>query len=147
MLQFEGTEDLPRPQNEVWPELSDAVRLAEFVPDRESVVSANQDETVCVVRPGFSFVRGTLEMTVRVLERNPDAEARVGFHSKGVGATSDVEVRFRLEANGEGTRVHWTAEVKQLTGLLKLAPQGLVRGAAQKVVRDVWANVAAKLRP
>src|SRR5262245_8857319 len=134
MLQFEGTEDLPRPQSEVWQQLNDAGCLAEFIPDRDSVKSATADEVVCIVRPGFSFGRGTLEMTIRVLERTPESEARVNFHSKGVGATSDVEVRFRLEPLAEGCRVHWIAEVKQLTGLLKLVPQGLVRGAAQKIV-------------
>src|SRR4051812_46456782 len=126
MLQFEGSEELPRPPGEAWAHLSDASRLAEFVPDRESVTSAAADEATCTVRPAFSFMSGTLEMTVRVLERKPESEARVGFHSKGVGATSDVEVHFRLEPLGEGTRVRWKAEVKQLTGLLKLAPQGLV---------------------
>jgi carbon monoxide dehydrogenase subunit G len=146
MLQFEGTEDLPRSPSDVWPQLNDAGRLAEFIPDRESLKSAAADEAVCVVHPGFSFVRGTLEMTIRVLERKPESEARVNFHSKGVGATSDVEVSFRLEPLGEGTRVHWKAEVKQMTGLLRFAPQGLVRGAAQKVVRDIWTNVRAKLQ-
>lgn len=145
MLQFEGTEDLSRPLSEVWPELSEAGRLVEFVPDRESLRSAGADEAECVVKPGFSFMSGTLDMTIRVLERKPQDEARVLFHSKGIGATSDVEVLIRLEPHGDGTRVRWNAEVKQLTGLLKLLPQGLIRAAARKVVNDVWAGVRTRM--
>lgn len=146
MLQFQGTEDLPRPPKEVWAQLSEADRLVEFVPDRESVKSAASDEAVCIVHPSLGFMRGNLEMTVRVLERQPENAVRVNFHSKGVGASSDVEVAIRLEPLGElATRVQWTAEVKQLTGLLRMVPQGLVRGAAQKVVGEVWTNVRAKL--
>ena len=42
--------------------------------------------------------------------------------------------------------MHWIAEVKELGGLLKMVPQGLIRGAAQKVLDDAWTAVEAKLR-
>jgi len=41
--------------------------------------------------------------------------------------------------------VSWTAEVTQLGGLLKMVPAGLIRGAAHKVIEDVWDGVAKKL--
>ncbi len=35
----------------------------------------------------------------------------------------------------------------QLGGLLKMVPSGLIRGAAQKVIEDVWDGIAKKLVP
>ena len=39
----------------------------------------------------------------------------------------------------------WTGTVTAMTGLLKLAPKGLVQATAQKVIDDVWAAVSARL--
>jgi hypothetical protein len=35
--------------------------------------------------------------------------------------------------------------VKNLGGLLKMVPGGLIRGSANKVIEDVWTGVAQKL--
>jgi len=48
-------------------------------------------------------------------------------------------------AHETGTRVRWVAEVTHLGGLLKLVPQGLVRGAAEKVINDVWAVIEKRI--
>jgi carbon monoxide dehydrogenase subunit G len=65
--------------------------------------------------------------------------------SKGIGTSSDVEAVLALAPHGEGTRVHWQAEVTRLGGLLKAVPAGLIRGAAQKVIDDVWTGVQARV--
>ena len=68
------------------------------------------------------------------------------LHSKGIGSSSTVEATLVLAALGEtATRVHWVAEVKELGGLLKLVPSGLIRGAAQKVIADAWTAAEAKM--
>jgi carbon monoxide dehydrogenase subunit G len=98
-----------------------------------------------VLRPGFAFVRGTLDVTLQVVDAVAPASARLLLHSKGIGTSSDVEAALSLAAHGPGTRVHWAAEVKALGGLLKMVPAGLIRGAAEKVVGDAWNAVAARL--
>ena len=52
---------------------------------------------------------------------------------------------LQAPAEGGGTAVHWTGDLTEVTGLLKMVPKGLLQGAAQKVIDDVWAAVAAKL--
>src|SRR5205085_2507237 len=98
-----------------------------------------------VVHPGFSFARGTLEVTMEILERQKLESARFRLTSKGVGTSSVVESTLKLTADGTGTKVGWTAEVTQLGGLLKMVPAGLIRGAAHKVIEDVWDGIATKL--
>jgi 2-furoyl-CoA dehydrogenase large subunit len=145
MERFEGEKDFPQPPAELWAKLSDARFLVQCIPDVESVKDAAVDHAVLVLRPGFSFVRGTLDATLRVVDVEAPTAARILIANKGIGSSADVEATVAVAPQGSGTRVHWTAEVKALGGLLKMVPSGLIRGAAQKVVNDAWSAVEAKL--
>ncbi|HTU92536.1 MAG TPA: carbon monoxide dehydrogenase subunit G [Gemmataceae bacterium] len=145
MVRFEGEKDFSQPPAELWAKLSDARFLVQCIPDVESVPEVQSDHAQLVLRPGFSFVRGTLEATLRVVDAVAPASARYLIANKGIGSSADVEATIALDPQGTGTRVHWTAEVKSLGGLLKMVPSGLIRGAAQKVVQDTWSAVEAKL--
>ena len=145
MVRFEGEKDFPQEPAELWAKLSDARFLVQCIPDVESVKVQESDRAELVLRPGFSFVRGTLDVTLRVVDALAPSSARYLFASKGIGSSSDVEATVALVPQGTGTRVRWTAEVKALGGLLKMVPAGLIRGAAQKVVNDAWSAVEAKL--
>ena len=158
MLRFEGDRDFPLPPAELFAKLTDARFLTACVPDVEKVSVQEADRAVFTVRPGLAFARGALEVTLQVVEKAPPTSARMMMTSKGVGSSSTVEASLGLapHANplspagggqgGGGTRMHWIAEVKELGGLLKMVPHGLIRGAAQKVLNDAWAAVEAKLR-
>jgi carbon monoxide dehydrogenase subunit G len=70
------------------------------------------------------------------------ASLKFSQKSKGIGSSSEVETALDLSPCEQGTKVAWRAEVKSLGGLLKMVPSGLIRGAAQKVIEDVWNGVA-----
>jgi carbon monoxide dehydrogenase subunit G len=145
MIQFEGDREFALPPAALGEKLSDARFLVTCIPDVESVARAEPSEAVCVIRPGFAFVRGTLELTLRVVESVPAQSAKLLLLSKGMGNSSTVESLLTLAPKDTGTHLHWQAQVKELGGLLKLVPQGLIRGAAQKVVADAWKAVEARL--
>jgi carbon monoxide dehydrogenase subunit G len=145
MLRFEGDKDLPRPPAEVWGKLTDTRFLVGCIPDVETVKEQSAGRAVFVVRPGFAFVRGSLDVVLQVVEAAEPSAARLRAQSKGIGSSSTVEAALALSAQGPGTRVHWTAEVTELGGLLKMVPSGLVQGAAQKVIHDIWASVESRL--
>lgn len=146
MLQFEGSKDFPRhAPAELWTKLSDARFLVQCIPDVHEVKQQTAEQAVCVLRPGLAFVRGTLELTLRIAEATSPTSVRLSLATKGIGTTSEVEVVLALTPQESGSRVNWTAEVKSLGGLLKAVPQGLIRGAAQKVINDAWASVESHL--
>ncbi|MHB1424133.1 MAG: SRPBCC family protein [Gemmataceae bacterium] len=145
MVRFEGDKDFPLSQRDLWAKLSDARFLVQCIPDVESVAEVESDRASLVLRPGFSFVRGTLEATLRIVDAHEPTSARYTISNKGIGSSADVEATIALSPQGGGTRVHWTAEVKSLGGLLKMVPSGLIRGAAEKVVNDAWNAAEAKL--
>ena len=145
MLQFEGDQEFTQPCSHVFAKLSDARFLLECVPGVEAVSKAEASEAICTIRPGFTFVRGTLELTLQVLERTPGTRIKVLARAKGLGSGNDVEGTLDLSPASGGTRLHWSAEAKNFTGLLKLVPAGLMQGAAQKVIADVWNEVEKRL--
>ncbi len=145
MVRFEGDKVFPQAPTELWTKLSDARFLVQCIPDVESVTEVGPDHAQIVLRPGFSFVRGTLEATLRVLDAVSPQAARFLIANKGIGSSADAEATITLVPQGAGTLLRWTAEVKALGGLLKMVPSGLIRGAAQKVVNDTWNAVEAKL--
>ena len=146
MTRFEGDRDFPQPPVVLFAKLTDARFLATCLPDVESVSVQESERAVLTLRPGLAFARGTLEVTLQVVEKTPPTAARMLLTSKGIGSSSTVEASLALAPHNDGTRVHWVAEVKELGGLLKMVPQGLIRGAAEKVLNDAWAAVEAKLR-
>jgi uncharacterized protein len=146
MTRFEGDRDFPQPPANLFAKLTDARFLVTCLPDVESVSEQEADRAVLTLRPGLAFARGTLEVTLQVVEKTPPTAARMLLTSKGIGSSSTVEASLALAPHNDGTRVHWIAEVKELGGLLKMVPQGLIRGAAEKVLNDAWAAVEMKLR-
>src|SRR5581483_1568715 len=96
MLHFEGDNDFPQPPSEIRARLSDARFLVECIPGVESLREASPTRAVCILRPGFSFVRGTLEITLQVSDAVADASLRVLAHSKGIGSSNDVETTLTL---------------------------------------------------
>ena len=69
MLRFEGDRDFSRAPAELWARLTDARFLVRCVPDVSTVSRAEADEAAFVVRPGLAFVRGTLEVTLKVADK------------------------------------------------------------------------------
>jgi carbon monoxide dehydrogenase subunit G len=145
MQRFEGDREFRQAPGEVFGLLSDAGFLARCIPDVEKVKLAEADRAELVLRPGLAFLRGTLEVQLRVTEARSPSLVRLRVTSRGIGSSSDAEATLNLSPQGSGTRVHWEVEIKSLGGLLKMVPSGLIRGAADKVFADAWNAVEARL--
>ena len=137
MLRFEGESLLPGTPEINAARLKDATFLVKRLPDLEKTISVEPSRATFTLRPGLSFVRGTIEVNLEIREEG--AEIVHVVKSKSIGATSEVEARLTVAAAEGQTRLTWVAEVKNLTGLLKAVPQGLIKAAAQKVIADTVA--------
>jgi carbon monoxide dehydrogenase subunit G len=145
MVHLEGDKDFPQTPSALWAKLSNGQFLAECVPGMVSIKDASPESAVVVLRPGFSFVRGTLEVTLRRVEATPETALRYEILGKGIGSSSTVESTLTLAAQEAGTRVHWVADITNLGGLLKAIPQGLIQASAERVILDTWTAIEAKV--
>ena len=145
MIHFEGDRIFSIPSADVFAKLGDASFLVGCLKDVEEVVEHSADRAVWKLQPGFSFVRTKLDITMTIVERVPTSAVKITMFSKGIGATSTVQSQLALQAAGGGTAVHWSADIVELTGLLKLVPKGLISSASSKIIEDTWSEIEKKL--
>jgi carbon monoxide dehydrogenase subunit G len=145
MLQFEGEKTLPLGPEACWMKLTDSEFLSQCIPNVESVSQSAPSQIQLKLRPGVSFVRGTLDVTIKVEKGEPGKSARYAAHSRAIGSSSDAEAKLNLEPVPGGTHLRWTVVIKTLGGLLKAVPQGLIKASVQKVITDLWSEVEQKL--
>jgi carbon monoxide dehydrogenase subunit G len=145
-LLFEGERRFGMAPEQLWPKLRDASFLVHCIPDATVHGTPTRDRAECLVRPGFTFVRGQLETSIQILDAQEPAQVKFALASKGVGSQAAIETALALEPSESGTLVRWTADVTQLGGLLKMVPAGLIRGAAQQVIGQVWDSIETKLK-
>lgn len=145
MQPFQGERIFALPPEQLWPKLRDAAFLATCIPEGTPHDNATRDRARCTVHPGFSFMRGRLDVTIEVIDGTEPTTVKYLQKSEGIGSSSEVETALTLMPHAGGTKVLWRSEIKSLGGLLKMVPGGLIRGAANKVIEDGWNGVAQKL--
>lgn len=145
MLHFEGVREFALPPQALFARLSDAAFLVTCIPDASIQGQPTKEEAVCSVKPGLSFVGGTMEVTIRVVEATSPSALKFQLNSKGIGSSSQVETNLTVAPTAAGSRVEWKTDVVSLGGLLKVVPAGLIRGAAQKTIEDIWNGIAQRV--
>lgn len=144
MIHFEGEKFFPLPLHLTAAKLSDAGFLAGTLPDAE-VTEAVADRAAWKIKPKLAFLSGSLNVELTRTASEPDKSVAFQVLAKAIGATSTVVVVLAFAEKDGGTAVHWTGDLTQVTGLLKMVPKGLLQGSAHKVIEDVWSAVEAKL--
>ncbi|MSR53733.1 MAG: hypothetical protein EXS09_10655 [Gemmataceae bacterium] len=144
MIRFEGDRHFPLPKQIVASKLSDAAFLVSCLQKVEKVLESTPDRAAWKLRTGFSFLSTSLDVTLSVTNREAD-KTTYDAHSKGVGASSLVRAVLSFLPSGEGTAVHYEAEVVERTGFLKIVSNGLIQAAAKTVIEDTWKSIEAKL--
>ena len=145
MIHFEGHREFPLPIADVFAKLGDAAFIVSCLKDVDEVIAMSADHAEWKLRPGFSFIRGTLDIKMEILERIANTSIKVRLNSRGIGATSTVESTIAFQSKESGTAVDWSADITELTGLLKLVPKGLISSTAGKVIEETWGEIEKKL--
>ena len=145
MIHFEGDKSIPLPAAEVAARLSDVAWLVGCLSDVK-VTEASPNRAAWKLKPKLAFLTGSLDTVAEAIGREPGKSVAFKFTTKAIGASSTVTAELRFaEGEAGGTAIHWTADLVEVTGLLKMVPKGLLQGTAQKVIDDVWAVVTARL--
>jgi carbon monoxide dehydrogenase subunit G len=144
VIHFEGTETFPLAIETVSAKLSDAGFLANCLADAV-VTEASPDRAVWTVKPKLTFLSGELHTVCTASDKQPSAQVRFRLETKGIGSASVVEAKLDFAPDGTGTLVKWVGDMTSMTGLLKLAPKGLVEATAKKVIAEAWAEIHKKL--
>ncbi len=143
--EFGGQEPFRAPPEKLFALLTDLDALAATIPDLVSSEKIDDRMLKCVVRPGFSFLRGTMKLAISVGETSPPTSATMNVDAQGIGVSMKVTSRLAISPEGEGSRLDWTANVCELKGLIAAVSPGLIKAAADQVIRHAWMAVRKQL--
>lgn len=144
-MRLSGEEIFTQDPQTIYNRLNDMQFMSQTIPGMQKVEETQPGRMVVKVKPGFSFIAGTLTLTMETSNQRPNEALTVQVKGKGIGASVVVKTDILLAPEGNGTKLSWTAEVLERTGLLKPVPQGLIEGAASKIVNDLWESFRQKL--
>ncbi len=139
---FAGEESFAASADRTFAALIDPDVLAQCIPDLVSSKRVDDHTLQCTVKPGFSFIRAKLKMTVVLNEIDPaQRSAVIDITSKGIGTSMNVQCRLAVTGQEGRSRVVWKANIAQLSGLIAAVSPALIRGAADKVIQDGWSSL------
>jgi carbon monoxide dehydrogenase subunit G len=147
MLTFNGEESFAVPPAKLFAALTDLNQLAAAIPDVVSSRRLDQRSMECVVRPGFSFLRGTLKLVIEIDSLQPPESAELHVIATGIGVQMRVESQLKVSPTDVGSKLLWTAAVTELKGLVATVPQSLISAAANQVVQQSWKKIHTRLDP
>src|ERR1043166_891624 len=145
--QFGGEEQFTVEPARLFYVLTNIDSVAAMIPDLESSKQIDAQTLECVVRPGFSFLRGTLKMLVKMTDVLPPDRATMQVTAQGIGVNIEMVSHLEVAAHSFGSLLKWQAEVVSMKGLISPVSTGLVRAAADQVIRHVWKRVHEKVDP
>lgn len=144
-LQFGGEERFAAPPEKVYALLTDLDGLGASIPDLVSAERVDERTLACTVRPGFSFLRGTMKLKITLDELTPPSQATLKIDSQGIGVAMKVVSQMTLEPDAAGTKLTWNAAVPEMKGLVATVSPGLVKAAADQVIRHGWKQMHERL--
>lgn len=146
-MEYSGEERFENVPEEIWDALTNPEFLCQCFPGVDRVAHVDSRSATVVVRPGFSFIRGTLEVKFEFGELNAPVHGDVSIELKGIGISAWFEARFQISPCQGGSRVAWSVREQELGGLLKAVSPGLIQAAGQKVALDTWSSIRSRLSP
>jgi carbon monoxide dehydrogenase subunit G len=136
--QFNGEEQFTVEPARLYAVMTDLDVIAAMIPDLVSHQRANAQTLECVVRPGFSFLRGTMKLSIMLGDLTPPEKATMHVAAQGIGIAMKVDSRLDISPTPTGSQLNWQAEICELKGLIATVSPALVRAAADQVVRQAW---------
>jgi len=115
------------------------------IPDLVSSERVDDRSMRCVVRPGFSFLRGTLKLVISLDDLQPPTAASMHIAAQGIGVSMRVASKLRIAADAGGSKLAWAAQVEEIKGLAAALSPALIKAAADQVIRHAWTQVRAQM--
>jgi len=144
-VQFGGDETFRATPERLYALLTDLDAMARTIPDLVSSERVDAQTLRCVVRPGFSFLRGTLKLTISLADLAAPEQAAMNVAAQGIGVSMRIASTLRIAAADAGSKLTWDARLEEVKGLAAALSPGLIKAAADQVIRHAWTQVRQQL--
>lgn len=139
-IHLSGEEQFSQSREKLFDCLTDLTFMAKTVPGLEKIEHVEPKSLRCRVKPGFSFLAGSMKLAFEITDEKPPDEAIMRVKGKGIGSSVTIETAVKLVSENNETKLQWNSEVKELTGLSKIISRGLVEAAAKKINQETWSS-------
>ncbi len=143
MSELTGTERLTAPVAWVGANLADAAFLAGCLPDA-TMLDVTPDRARFQVKPKLSIFSGTVEIEL-LRQDSTETIIRYQLVATAPGAGSTLEVELHLDAESDSTQIRWYATHREIRGMLKMVPKGVLHAMMRPIIAEVWTAIRAKL--
>lgn len=115
------------------------------IPDLVSHERVDATTLRAVVKPGVSFLRGTLKLEIKLDELQPPEAGVMRLFITGIGVTIRVESRMKVSAYDGGAQLDWQATVTEMKGLIATVSPTLVKATAEQTIVQGWVKLRERL--
>ncbi len=143
--QFGGEEHFAATPERLYAQLTDLDAMMKTVPDLVSAERVDERSMRAVVRPGFSFLRGTLKLVISLTDTQPPSAAAMTIAAQGIGVSMRVVSHLQIAGAGTGSKLTWDAQLAEVKGLAAALSPSLIKAAADQVIRHAWTQVRKQL--
>ncbi len=143
MFKLTGEDKIYSTIEVLYKELTDLNLFVTHLKDLKTVIEIKENEAHIIIAPGFSFIKTELDTKI-VSDPNGADGSMVTITSKGIGTSSTSLATFLLKKEEDGVIINWSMEITELSGLLKLVPHTLLKGAAGVVIAGLISSLKSK---
>jgi carbon monoxide dehydrogenase subunit G len=137
-VDIRGDVFLPAAPDQVKAALHDPTVLQRVLPGCEALEEESPGVYRARLSMGIAAVRGRYEGRLVL------GEDQLTVSGQGSAGFVEAKIPYRLEAEGEGTRLHYDGEAK-VGGLLAGVGQRVLGGVSRVILDQFWANFAKAL--
>ena len=128
-MELQGDHRFAAPPEKVWRNLMDPEALQQTIPGCENLSQAGIDSYDMTVKLGISAIRGTYAGNVTMSEADAPTSYRLNASGGGKGGNVEGDARITLTPDGDGTALHYRADVRARGPIARLGNRLIVSAA------------------
>jgi|SRR6185312_15327088 carbon monoxide dehydrogenase subunit G len=143
-VDINGEHRFNAPPGVVWAKLLDPAALRASMPGCERFDEVGPDSYDVVVKVGISAIKGTYQGNVKVQDVQPQTSYRLAVSGSGKPGSVQGGANMVLAADGAGTLVKYTGDVKAQGAIARLGSR-LLGGAAKLMIGQFFKAMEKQL--
>ena len=143
-MEFKGYELIHSNQESVFDYLTNPENFSKGIPDIREVSVLGPDRFKIVAKLGISVIKAEFTILFTVFEKVPSSHVKLRGHGMGSGSAVDLDITVDLKGSGADATLNWTA-FATVSGTLASLGQRVLGAVAERLVKDVFANIHAAL--
>ena len=140
VIRLEGRERFPLPREQLAATLANAAALAACFAD-VTLVEATADLAKLEVSSDVTMLPGRVRVELSVVSREANrARYRILNQARGASATVEADIIFE-DTGADESHAVWTAEIGQVTGLLRMMPSIVLKAGVESAIPHIWKRI------